>query len=254
MGDQKTKSGAGRSTFSGSSGILTIIIFLWLAGLTALTVMFLKGSASTDLEERVVRLEAKASAVSRKVDPARGQQLAALESRLNNLEQRFGGGSPVTSAAATVPASGTDAADCDCGGLQDRIEKLETLVTAMVTDDGSKTVKVAATSDAPKETVTAEPKTTPRKAVAPKPKKTAKKRVAKKRSIAKAPASPPAYPGDDSDAYYTRYDPRYGGESVFDITQRIDPNYTRTENEQLGVRKLAPGAAVYPGSSTYLSE
>lgn len=250
MGDKKEKSKS-----SGMGGILTIVIFLWLAGLTALTVMFLKGSGSTDVEERLMRLEAKAASVGRKVDPAQGRQLADLEVRLGKLEQQFGGA--VLSASTSDAAAGvSNASACNCDELTDRVEKLETMVTAMAPSDAPRSMTVAATEEPPKEVKedkSVEPKkAAPRKAVAPKPKKTAKKRVAKKKSTAGAVA--PAYPGGDSNAYYTRYDPAYGGESVFDMTQRIDPNYTRSEYEQTNVNKLAPGAAIYPDSGAYLSE
>ncbi|MFW5637273.1 MAG: hypothetical protein ACOC3A_11490 [Thermodesulfobacteriota bacterium] len=120
---------------SKTGSLVMVLLVLWLAGLTALVLMYLQKPAAGDLDARVARLEAKANSLVGKVNPPGTKEIDNLKGRIEAMENRtIGLGSGEMQAAA----AGNDlSGGCDCGQLRDRIAALESAVDS---ESGTRTV------------------------------------------------------------------------------------------------------------------
>ena len=254
---------AKKKTGSSRGSLILIILFLWVAGLTALFVMQMK-QAGGDVEERLARLESsRSSKVVRKVNSISKNDLEAIKKRIENLEQ----GIAQASAGGQTPGPVAAGGACNCDDLGDRVKNLE----AAMNNRQTASAPTPAVSDASQPAdvkPTVQAKVSPKKAVRQKKvvrqRKKAKRRPRK--TIVRTPVSRKIgdtvrpRPVVSGDQYYTkhsfsqRYDEQYGGASVYEISRRFAPMHTYTGAETRSIESLAPGAAIYPDrSGSYVS-
>jgi len=242
------------NTSSRKNGLVTVVLVLWLIGLTALFFMLMKNQKDNPIEARIAKLEARASKVVGKI-PKPGatgsnSDIAMLNQRISQIELKLGkikpGGSITTAAVDTsaAPASGEP---CNCNEFASRLDKLEAMVLAKNTSSGitaAADIKPRANKKAVR---TPKKKTVKRSAKrrTPRYKKAVVSRQAKPQIIARA-----ALTKTDS-AVNTDYDQDYIGDSVYEMTTRFGTMYGGYSNEEMmNLSRLAPGAAIYPGLST----
>jgi hypothetical protein len=264
---------------TGSSGmgvsILMVVIFLWMGGLTFLWWTTAQKSGGNDLEERVTRLETKASRVVKKINPPGSKTSPQLEARIKKLENKLGA---INTNTSTASADGTDAAaspdnasvsassaatGCNCDGLAERMDRLENLVLTKNGDaqKNSRPVASASSTDAnTAEDVVAAPAEKPDKtarAAAPVSRKKKKQTAAVKRQAPRKRADKAVRTN-----YHTRGDHQFiddkdriygaGGKSIYEMTRQYGPMVGDSLENEKNIQSLAPGAGVYPYSgSTY---
>jgi len=239
---------------SGLGGVMMILIVLWLAGLTALFLVYMKTPKDGDLAERVAKLETGAGAgkVGGKINVSDGKQIAALEKKVMAMEKRLAGVPAGEIAAATADAGGTgvDAAGtgangdkCDCKDMAGRLDKLEALVLAKrdVTPAERSVAAAPVTHEKPKVTPKRSARQAKRAAVRP-------KRVARATAVSRRSVTVP----DTSRALYreTGGDVTYGRKTIYDMTHRWAPVQLYTSEEASKGRQFAPGSDVYGASSS----
>lgn len=221
-----------------------VLMALWLVALTALFVMFL--SPSKNISERIEKLETRTSTVAGKISPVGGDQIADLSKKIAALEKRFEELDKKLSAENTEQLKKLDAlagrTDTCCGG------KPSAEVKALKNED-----KSAAVSDKPK-----------RKKVAK------KKRRSEPVFYGNAPSYVPTYSAPEQQPLPQEVIPKEDrtskqyweernhamrvnhGDSLYDISRRSIPASGLPVGYMDPVKKLAPGAAIYPakGSSS----
>ncbi|MEZ4528074.1 MAG: hypothetical protein R2941_19365 [Desulfobacterales bacterium] len=250
---------------SGKGSLLTVIALLWLTGLTAFVFMMLKQPQDSGLETRVAKLETRAATVGGKIrKPGTGNvenakdgtgtgeaggtgaggadaaQIAGLEQRLAQLEQKLG---EPGAAGVKETASGTEmsvAPAPSAAGYEEIKKKVEELEAVLLACDACAEKPVA-------KVAVPEKKTAPKKAVA-RAKKKAKPRVRTARR-----SSPPVYRAPAASAPRTVKAPLMEDyqhyDTVYDISMKIGPMYGHTDRDSIDYSRMAPGAAIHPGSN-----
>ncbi len=226
-----------------------VLMALWLVALTALFVMFL--TPSKNISERIEKLETRTSTVGGKIATAGGDQIADLSKKIAALEKRFEELDKKLSAENTEQMKKLDAlagrTDSCCGG------KPAAEAKALKNED-----KLAASP------VSDKPKAKPiRKKVAK------KKRRSEPVFYGDSPSYTPTYPAtapqplpqeviskeDGTKQYWEERNHAMRvnhGDSLYDISRRSIPASGLPVGYMDPVKKLAPGAAIYPvrGSSS----
>jgi uncharacterized coiled-coil protein SlyX len=256
MGTQSDNNSKSSRKFS----LVTVLLVLWLIGLTALAFMLMKGQQENPLEDRVAKLEKKASTVVGKITPAAGNakedkvsssQLAAMNNRINLMEKKIGelktAQAPAPSSVTPPPSSKPVAApsaepQCNCDDLVSRLAKLEALMLAKKTEVKKEAKPVARAKKKPKRTVRRAKRKTP------KPKRVVRRYTPEPEPVFISRPVTPEEPAKTRDISYSEKDKIY--DSVYDISMRFGPMYGETTKDLDSLRNLAPGAAIYPGSST----
>ncbi len=262
MGRNNPDSGD-RNSRSKTGGLVLVLLFIWLAGLTGLFFYTMQSKGASNLETRISALERRSTKVVRKINPAGGKQLANLEKRVNQLEKRL---SDTTNMAGNISddtqASATKGS-CNCSELVSRLDNLERALAAKSgqTKALSSDLTAAGMSDKRASAKNTETELKGKKTSLKSQKVVKKRRKRKARKIAKHKRATyrkvygasretlpyGAYSGP-SRQNYTKYDPMYGGDSVFDMTRRMGSMVDSTESQTKSITRLAPGAAVYPNS------
>ncbi len=262
MGRNNPDSGD-RNSRSKTGGLVLVLLFIWLAGLTGLFFYTMQSKGSGDLEARVSALERRSTKVVRKINPAGGKQLANLERRVNQLEKQLSD----TNMAGNISGEATQASasqgSCNCNELVARLDKLEGALLAKTGQNRSLSSDLTAAAT-PDNKASGKNVKTPVKDEKTKPKsqkvvQKRRKRKARKISKHKKATSHKTYRASRetlpyktyrgaSRQNYTKYDPMYGGDSVFDMTRRMGSMVDSTESQTKSINRLAPGAAVYPNS------
>lgn len=235
---------------SKTGALVMVLLVLWLAGLTALVLMYLKKPAENELENRVVKLETKANTLVGKVKPPGSEELNSLMDRVDALEKRVAGlGS---GDVAPVGASGVDGS-CDCDQLQGRLAALESAVDS---ESGTRTVGGARTG----KKATGEKKTPPAETAtrteagsqadtSEKSMASSKKTSAKSRSKSTDRRTPPPYrpgaapaaPSKVANDGYSGSNQDYGSRTVHDINRRYEPIYEGSSDDASSRGLLGPG-------------
>ncbi len=236
---------------SKTGALVVVLLVLWLAGLTALVLTYLKKPTAGDLDARVAKLEAKANSLVGKVNPPGTKELNDLEARVEDLEKRiagaaFGDTQPV--AAQTAGSGG-----CDCEQLQDRLASLE---AAVGSESGTRTVSgnrsgQTPSSDKPSDESGTATQTAAqdRSGTAEKSAGAAKKTAAKSRSKSTARTTPPPRrPAADSqqanrvsgDAA-SRSNQDYGTRNLQDMNRQYTPIYEGSSKDASSRGLLGPG-------------
>lgn len=218
-----------------------VLVALWVVALIALFMFFNKPK---ELDERLTKLEARSGTVSGKINPVGGDQIADIAKKIASLEKRFEELDKKISAESAEQNKKLDA-------MTGRLDNFESRCSGAG--------KPCADAKSPK--VEGEKKTD----VAVKP-KAARKKVARKKkrepvfSYGGAPSYPPssyqpAQPLPQEEI--RRESPQNGGErnhamrvnhgdSLYDISSRTIPASGLPVGYMEPVKKLAPGAAIYP--------
>lgn len=274
------KKGTGKPEGSkGGGGLFSGLVIIWLllvtgvAGFAAWMVINDQMAGKDRLETRISELEKRAQTVKGKIGAsgdlkdtaALESQLASLEKRLAQTEQgmaNLSGNTAVPVVSTTTAPSANASGACDCNDLVSRLQKVEADIVAC--RDGVKTPAVSQkeAEPAPKKAAVrsaSKSRSRKKKQVARARKNTYKSPAYESRSYPEQPLTtvsvPPSRPRDSVTA-----DDLSPSSSVYDISMRIGPSYGYSSNEQRGLSKLAPGAAVYPSlnspdlstSSTYM--
>jgi hypothetical protein len=230
--------------------LVTVLLVLWLAGLTALVLMYLQKPAAGDLDARVANLEAKANSLVGKVNPPGTKEINNLEGRIEALENRMAGLGPgeMQTAAAGNDLSG----GCDCGQLQDRIAALESAVDS---DPGARNVagvQTGPTAVTEKQKTASETGSGNAAAVRPDASKESagvtKKTAVKTRSKPSTRTPPPPFrPVADSSRRRPSADnisrsyPDYAAGSLQDSNRRYHPIYQGSPDDASSRGLLGPG-------------
>lgn len=220
-----------------------VLMALWLVALTALFVMFL--TPSKNISERIEKLETRSATVGGKIAASGGDQIADLAKKIAAFEKRFEELDKKLSAENAEHTKKLDA-------LAGRLDKTEACCGGKPSAEvksPKKEEKMAAAS------------------VSDKPKaKAVRKKVAKKKrrsepvmSYGDAPAYPAYSPPSQTlpvenvpraEASYSEernYSMKVNhGDSLYDISRRTIPASGLPVGYMEPVKKLAPGAAIYP--------
>ncbi len=209
---------------SKTGALVMVLMVLWLAGLTALILVYLQKPAAGDLYTRVAKLETKANSLVGKIHPPgskelNNKELNSLEDRIADLENRISGlvsddSQPVTSQTA----------GCDCEKLEDRLAALETAAETKIRTAGQ------TRSDAPEKSTRL-------------PKKTAAKSKFKPAAGKTLPPTRPRTNTADGDVSGSI--PDYGSRDLHDMNRRYAPIYQETSDDAGGRGLLGPGSGGY---------
>lgn len=246
--------------------VVAIVLALWLTGLSALFLMFIKNQKDNPLEARIAKLEAKASRVVGKIKKpgttAANNDIGMLNKRISQLELQFAevkpgnittaspGTDDTTAASAPVKTAAVSDSSCDCNEFAGRLDKLEAMLLAQKSGTARKTVSK---SIKPKGKVKARAKHVrkSRKTIVKKYKRKSPQRAkpAVTASVKTGTAEKTA-PAKTKKAAFDYSETDHIGDSVYEMSRRFGPMYGGYTNEELAsLRRLAPGAAIYPGSS-----
>lgn len=247
---------------SKTGALVTVLLVLWLAGLTALVLMYLKKPAPADIDTRVAKLESKANTLVGKVNPPGAKGLNDLEGRVAELEKRISG---LSSGEVQPVSAGTDGnGGCDCDRLENRVASLESsigTVSAKGTAGGAQTArtpkidtsKTAAPEKENREATQAGEQATAQAQVKPEtPKKgpgVTKKTASKSRSKSAAQKTSSAQRAADAppaaNEANARYNQDYGSGSIHDMNRRYAPIYGGSSDDASSRGLLTPEGGAY---------
>jgi len=219
-----------------------VLVALWVVALIALFMFFNKPK---ELDERLTKLEARSGTVSGKINPVGGDQIADIAKKIASFEKRFEELDKKISAEAAEQNKKFDA----MSGRLDNFESKCAGVGKPCADAKSPKVEGEKKAD-----IAAKPKAT-RKKVARK----------KKRDPVFSYGAPPSYPSGSyqpaqplPQEEIRRESPQQNreernhamrvnhGDSLYDISSRTIPASGLPPGYIDPVKKLAPGAAIYP--------
>lgn len=219
------------------------------------------GGGDAVLEQRVQKLEERAAAVVKKVEgdattpDVDAEKIAAMEQRIDQLEQGLQSAAPTTGDGTAMAVSGEP---CDCEQLNERLSGLENAVASLKPESAGTASRVTPTEKKAEAQVSE--KTTPARKVERAPKSRSRS-VAVKRprsrkpraATALAPAAVQPATRDFQRAGTNPYDLEEGERgyrSLYEISRGFGPTYGYSANQERGLSKLSPGVAVYPSTDT----
>lgn len=232
---------------SSQKNLLPVVLMaLWLVALTALFFMFL--TPTKNISERIDKLETRSATVGGKISTAGGDQIADLAKKIAGFEKRFEELDKKLSAENAEQSKKLDA-------LADRLDKTEACCggkpsAAVRLPKNEEKLAAAPVSDKPKA-------------------KAVRKKVAKKKRRSEPAISygdAPIYPAYSPQPQtlpienVPKSEPMYSernysmkvnhGDSLYDISRRTIPASGLPVGYMEPVKKLAPGAAIYPARSS----
>jgi hypothetical protein len=152
-GKKSKKTKKSKGSRNGRGSLVLVLVVLWLIGLTAAVAFFNSpvgpGPSPSNLESRVSALEQRAGQVRGAIAPPGADDLGTLTDRVNQLEQRIGGGDGAAAANAdgSAAAAGAMAGDCPCDRILARLDRLESTTTAGAGDDNGGAATATASAD-----------------------------------------------------------------------------------------------------------